>query len=83
VKCGDIITLTLPMTVEKKSLDAQGIYFQRGPLLFTYAIPQQKTEDTEIYERRVLQLRPLALSGWTDLWHQRSNIHQGKKHFIK
>ena len=47
VKQGDIVTLTLPMTVEQKNLEGQGVYFQRGPLLFSYAIPQQKTEDTE------------------------------------
>ena len=46
---GDVITLTLPMTVEKKTLEGQGVYFQRGPLLFAYAIPQQMTEDTEVY----------------------------------
>ena len=49
VKNGDVITLTLPMTVEKKVLEGQGVYFQRGPLLYAYAIPQQKTEDTEEY----------------------------------
>ena len=49
VKAGDKITLKLPMTVEKKELKGQGVYFQRGPLLFSYAIPQQKTEDTEEY----------------------------------
>ena len=50
VKNGDIITLTLPMTVEKKNIEGQGIYFQRGPLLFAYAIPQKMEEDTEVYE---------------------------------
>jgi hypothetical protein len=49
VKQGDIVKLTLPMTVEQKSLEGQGVYFQRGPLLYSYAIPQQKTEDTEEY----------------------------------
>ena len=49
VKPGDVVVLTLPMTVEKKELEGQGVYFQRGPLLFSYAIPQQKTEDTEEY----------------------------------
>ncbi|MBP5713459.1 MAG: glycoside hydrolase family 127 protein [Prevotella sp.] len=49
VKQGDIVTLTLPMTVEKKELPGQGVCFQRGPLLFSYAIPQQMTEDTEEY----------------------------------
>ena len=50
VKNGDVITLTLPMTVEKKNIEGQGIYFQRGPLLFAYAIPQKMEEDTEVYE---------------------------------
>ena len=38
------------MTVEANKLEGQGICFQRGPLLFSYAIPQQMTEDTEEYE---------------------------------
>ena len=38
------------MTVEKTALEGQGIYFQRGPLLFAYAIPQKMEEDTEVYE---------------------------------
>lgn len=50
VKSGDVVTLTLPMTVEKKILEGQGIYFQRGPLLFAYAIPQKMEEDTDVYE---------------------------------
>ena len=50
VKNGDVVELTLPMTVEKKTLEGQGVYFQRGPLLFAYAIPQQMTEDTTEYE---------------------------------
>ena len=49
VRNGDIIVLTLPMTVEKKTIEGQGVCFQRGPLLYAYAIPQQKTEDTEEY----------------------------------
>jgi ferric-dicitrate binding protein FerR (iron transport regulator) len=50
VKRGDVVTLTLPMTIEKKTLEGQGVCFQRGPLLYAYAIPQQKTEDTEEYD---------------------------------
>jgi hypothetical protein len=49
VKQGDVVTLTLPMAVEQKDIVGQGVCFQRGPLLFSYAIPQQKTEDTEEY----------------------------------
>jgi hypothetical protein len=49
VKSGDVVTLTLPMTIEKNALEGQGICFQRGPLLYAYAIPQLMTEDTEEY----------------------------------
>lgn len=49
VKNGDVIVLTLPMQVEKHELSGQGIYFQRGPLLYAYAIPQQFTEDNTEY----------------------------------
>ena len=49
VKSGDVVTLTLPMSVEKRVIEGQGICFQRGPLLYAYAIPQQMTEDTEEY----------------------------------
>ena len=27
----------------------QSVYVQRGPLLYSYAIPQNKTEDTKVY----------------------------------
>ena len=50
VKNGDIIMLILPMEVEKHTLEGQGVYFQRGPLLYSYPIPQQKVEDTTEYE---------------------------------
>ncbi|MBO4801789.1 MAG: glycoside hydrolase family 127 protein [Bacteroidaceae bacterium] len=50
VKAGDVITLTLPMEVEKTSLVGQGVYFHRGPLLFSYAIPEKKEEDLTEYE---------------------------------
>lgn len=50
VKSGDVVTLNLPMTTEKKTLQGQGVYFQRGPLLYAYAIPQMKIEDMEEYE---------------------------------
>jgi len=50
VKDGDVIILTLPMPIEKTSLEGQGIYFQRGPLLLSYAIPQKMEEDLTEYE---------------------------------
>ena len=49
VKNGDVVVLTLPMQVEKQQLSGQGVYFQRGPLLYAYAIPQQLTEDKTEY----------------------------------
>lgn len=49
VKDGDVITLTLPMTIQKTTLEGQGIYFQRGPLLLSYAIPQKMEEDLTEY----------------------------------
>lgn len=50
VKDGDIVMLTLPMTVEKKVALWQGVYFQLGPLLYSYAIPQQMEEDLTEYD---------------------------------
>ena len=50
VKNGDVVTLTLPMNVMRQEAERQGVYFQRGPLLYAYAIPQQMEEDTEEYE---------------------------------
>ena len=50
VKAGDVVTLTLPMTVEKTNVEGQGIYFQRGPLLLAYPIAQKMTEDLTEYE---------------------------------
>jgi hypothetical protein len=50
VKNGDVVMLTLPMQVERHELSGQGVYFQRGPLLYAYAIPQQFDEDKTEYE---------------------------------
>ena len=50
VSNGSMIMLNLPMEVEKKVVEGQGVYFQCGPLLFSYAIPQQMTEDMTEYE---------------------------------
>lgn len=50
VKQGDEIVLDLPMKLQKKTLEGQGVYFERGPLLYAYAIPQQMTEDLVEYE---------------------------------
>ena len=50
VKQGDQIALNLPMQLQKQTIEGQGVYFERGPLLYAYAIPQQMTEDLEEYD---------------------------------
>jgi len=50
LKSGDVVTLTLPMKAEQTTIKGQGVYFQQGPLLFAYAVPQQMTEDPTEYE---------------------------------
>lgn len=48
-KDGDKLVLTLPMAVEKCSAHGGGVYFQRGPLVYSYAIPALFTKDTVRY----------------------------------
>ena len=48
-KDGDRIELNLPMGVESKVAFGGGIYFQRGPLVYSYAIPATFTKDTLRY----------------------------------
>ncbi|MCR5709348.1 MAG: glycoside hydrolase family 127 protein, partial [Bacteroidales bacterium] len=48
-KDGDKLVLTLPMAVEKCSAHGGGVYFQRGPLVYSYAIPAKFTKDTVRY----------------------------------
>lgn len=47
-KNGDVITLRLPMEAEMKNF-REGIYVDRGPLLYAFAVPQNKVEDTAVY----------------------------------
>ena len=42
---GDRIELVFDMTPRVVTIEDQGIYVERGPLLFSYAIPQTKVED--------------------------------------
>jgi len=49
-KDGDKVCLKMDMPVEINDANGQGIYFSRGPLLLSYAVPQQKVEDTKVYE---------------------------------
>ncbi|MBO4634886.1 MAG: glycoside hydrolase family 127 protein [Bacteroidales bacterium] len=49
-KDGDRIELTLPMQALRKSAFGGGIYFERGPLVYSYAIPARWEKDTVRYE---------------------------------
>jgi hypothetical protein len=48
-KDGDRIELQLPMSVESRTAFGGGIYFQRGPLVYSFAIPATYTKDTLRY----------------------------------
>lgn len=48
-KDGDRIELQLPMKVESKTAFGGGIFFQRGPLVYCYAIPATFKKDTVRY----------------------------------
>ena len=48
-KSNDIVTLHLDMETRIVDIPGQGRYVERGPLLYTYAVPQKKTEDTTVY----------------------------------
>lgn len=49
-KNGDSIVLTLPMQVERHTAYGGGAYFERGPLVYCYAIPATYLKDTIRYE---------------------------------
>lgn len=48
-KDGDQVLLYLPMPVNRVEAYGGGIYFQRGPLVYSYAIPATFTKDTKRY----------------------------------
>ena len=48
-KDGDRVELSVPMQAERKAAFGGGIYFQRGPLVYSYAIPAKFTKDTIRY----------------------------------
>ena len=48
---GDVVTLSLEMDVEVKTVENQGIYVQRGPIVYSYPVPQTMTEDKKVYPR--------------------------------
>ena len=48
-KNGDRVELRLPMKIERQTAFGGGIYFQRGPLVYSYSIPATFTKDTVRY----------------------------------
>ena len=47
---GDVLELKLSAEVEmRESDDSAGVYFSRGPLLYSYSIPSEWTEDTRVH----------------------------------
>lgn len=43
---GDRITLLMDMPVELRTAENQGVYVERGPIVYSYAVPQTLEEDT-------------------------------------
>lgn len=48
---GDELLVHLDMPVRMNSANGQGLCWERGPLLFSYPIPERKEEDLNEYER--------------------------------
>ena len=48
-KNGDKIVLTLPVKVQKRESFGGGVWFERGPLVYSYAIPAEYKKDTVRY----------------------------------
>lgn len=46
---GDTVELQLPMSIRRCTAFDGGIYFERGPLVYSYAIPANFTKDTVRY----------------------------------
>lgn len=46
---GDLVELELPMDVKRQTAFGGGVWFERGPLLYSYAIPATWTKDTVRY----------------------------------
>lgn len=47
---GDVVELQLPMEAKlQQAAENQGWFVERGPLLYTYSIPQKQVEDTKTY----------------------------------
>lgn len=48
-KSGDVFTVDLPMEIELVENPVAGLSVQRGPIVYTYAVPADVEEDPEIY----------------------------------
>jgi len=46
---GDTVVVTLPMKTKLVKWDRYGFFVERGPLLFTYPVPEKVTVDTKVY----------------------------------
>jgi hypothetical protein len=47
---GDKIVLRFPMEAKVNEWGKYGVYVERGPLLYAYAIPEKVTPDTKLYD---------------------------------
>ena len=47
---GDCLTISFGMEPRCIPFKDQGVYFQRGPLLYSYPVPEKKTVDNTVYE---------------------------------
>ena len=46
---GDRVVLTLPMEIKRQTAYGGGVWFERGPLVYSYAIPAEYKKDTIRY----------------------------------
>ena len=49
-KKGDKLVVDLPMEPRLEEAEGQGVYVCRGPLLYSFPVPQEKVEDNNYYE---------------------------------
>lgn len=49
-KSGDVFTVDLPMEIELVENPVSGLSVQRGPVVYTYAVPADVEEDPQVYD---------------------------------
>jgi len=49
-KSGDKVSVHLPMELKLNHFQDQGVYVDRGPILYTYAVPEDRQVDTTKYD---------------------------------